>query len=83
MFKKEIWDKFTKFTFLEILKSPEGNEGDFEISKNERDNFFQNFTNKTCDSWFLVNHMWQSFQRAHKGKNYTKNSQSISINLIT
>ena len=26
MFKGEIWDKFTKFTFFEILKSPEGNE---------------------------------------------------------
>ena len=49
MFKGEIWDKFTKFTFFEILKSPEENEGDFEISKTERGNFFPNFTNKICD----------------------------------
>ena len=54
MFKREIWDKFTKFTFLEILKSPEGNEGDFEISKNERGKCFPNFTNKTCDSWLIT-----------------------------
>ena len=50
MFKGEIWDKFTKFTFFEILKSPEGNEGDFEISKNESGKFFADFMNKTCDS---------------------------------
>ena len=46
MFKKEIWVKFTEFIFFEILKSPEWNEGDFNISKNERGKISPNFTNK-------------------------------------
>ena len=39
MFKRKIWDKFTEFTFLKFC------EGDFKISKNERDKFSPNFTN--------------------------------------
>ena len=46
MLKKEIRDKFTEFTFLKFLKSPEWNEGDFKISENERGKFSPNFTNK-------------------------------------
>ena len=46
MFKKEIWEKFNEFTFFEILKSPESNEGEFKISKNEQGKFSPNFTNK-------------------------------------
>ena len=46
MFKKEIWEKFNEFTFFEILKSPEWNEGEFKISKNELGKFSPNFTNK-------------------------------------
>ena len=36
MFKREIWDKFTDFTFWNF---------DFKISKNERGKFSPNFTN--------------------------------------
>ena len=36
MFKREIWNKLTEFTFLEISKFQKMNEV----------NFFQNFTNK-------------------------------------
>ena len=55
MFKGEIWDKFTKFTFFEILKSPEGNEGDFEISKFQK-NFSQisRIKHVIPDSWLIT-----------------------------
>ena len=43
--KREIWDKFTEFTF-EILKSLECNERYFKMSEIERGNFSPNFTNK-------------------------------------
>ena len=55
MFKRENWDKFTEFTFLkfwilEILRSFDFLKilkfWDFKISKNERDKFSQNVTNK-------------------------------------
>ena len=73
MFKREIWDKLTKFTFLKFV----WNEGDFKISKINEVNFPQI---SRINMWFLVN--VTSSQRAHKGKNYTKNNQSISTNLI-
>ena len=38
MFIREIWDKFTEFTFLKFLN--------LKISKNERGEFSPNFTNK-------------------------------------
>ena len=37
MFKREMWDKFTEFTFLKYSK---------KFSKNERGKFSTNFTNK-------------------------------------
>ena len=57
MCKKEIWDKFTEFTFLKKKKkSPEWNERDFKISKMNEVNFPQI---SRINMWFLVNHMWQ------------------------
>ena len=44
LFRREIWDKFTEFTFFKfsILSTFQ----DFNISKNERGNFSPNFPNK-------------------------------------
>ena len=39
MFKREMWDKFTEFTFVKFRKF-------FKISKNEQGKFCPNFTNK-------------------------------------
>ena len=80
MFKKEIWDKFTESTFLKFWNLPSETK---EISK------FQKVTEELkkwihfpqisrINMWLLVNHMLQ----AHKGKSYTKITQSISTNLI-
>ena len=61
------------------MTSPEGNEGDLKISKNERDKFAPNFANK--DVVPGSSHVTNS-QRAHNAKNYKKINQSISTNLI-
>ena len=73
MFKREIWDKFTEFTFLKFLNLPSKTR---EISKfqNMRGKFSQNFTDKHVIPG--QSHV-TSPQRAHKGKNYTK---TININ---
>ena len=55
MFKREIWDKLTKFTFLKFV----WNEGDFKISKINEVNFPQI---SRINMWFLVNHMWQALK---------------------
>ena len=61
------------------INLPTEKEGDFKISKNERDKFFPNFTNKHV---ILTSSHVTSSQRDHKGKNYTQKNQSISTNLI-
>ena len=33
MFKRGIWDKFTKFTFFKLEKYPEYNKGDSKFQK--------------------------------------------------
>ena len=63
-------------SLFEILKSPEWNEEDFKIPKNEGGKFSPNFTNKHVIPG--QSHVTSS-QRAHKGKNYSK-KQSININ---
>ena len=68
MFIREICDKFSDWK-----------ERDFKISKNERGKFFTNFTNKHVIP--SSSHVTSS-PRDHKGKNYTKNNQSIWTNLI-
>ena len=70
MFKREIWDKFTEFTFL-IFEI----EGDFNVSENQRDRFCPNFISKHVIP--IYSHVTGA-QGAREGKNYTKNNQSVS-----
>ena len=80
MCKKEIWDKFTEFTFLKKKKKISRVKRErFQNFKNERGQFSPNFTNKHVIPG--KSHVTTS-QRAHKRKNYAKNNQSISANLI-
>ena len=82
IFKREIWDKFTEFTFLKwgrFQNDFDRNEGDFKISQNERDKYSPNFTNKHA---IPGESQVTSSQRAHKGKNYLKNNPSILATLI-
>ena len=75
MFKREIWDKFTEFTFLKFWNLPSET---CEVSKFQKMNEVNFPQISRINMWFLVNHMVTSSQRAHKGKNYTK-KQSINI----
>ena len=72
MFKKEIWDILTEFTFFEILK-------DFKISKMNKVDFPQI---SRINMPFLVNHMWQALKEHARVRIIQKNNQSISTNLI-
>ena len=65
MFKREIWDKFTEFTFLKFWNL---NIWDFKLSNNERGQFSPNFTIKHV---ILVNHMWQALKE-HAGVRITQ-----------
>ena len=46
MFKREIWDKFTEFTFLKFWNLPSETREISKFQKNERGKFSPNFTNK-------------------------------------
>ena len=59
MFKREILDKFTEFTFLKFWNLPSGTR---EISKFQKMNeaIFPQISQ--INMWFLVNHMWQALK---------------------
>ena len=76
MFKREIWNKFTEFTFLKFwnLKNLIS-----KFQKMSKVNFLQI---SRINMWFLVNHMWQALKEHTRVRITQKNNQSISTNLI-
>ena len=69
MFKREIWDNFTEFTFW-----------NFEISKFQKMNNVNFPQIPRINMWFLVNHIWQALKNYTRVRITQK--QSISTNLI-
>ena len=59
MFKREIWDKFTEFTFLKFWRCPSQTR---EISKFQEMNEVNFPQISRINMWFLVNHMWQALK---------------------
>ena len=59
MFKKEIWDKFTEFTFLKFWNLPSQTR---EISKFQKMNEVNFPQISRINMRFLVNHMWQALK---------------------
>ena len=57
MFKREIWNEFTEFTFLKFWNLPIETR---EISKFEKINEVNFSEISQIHMWFLVNHMWQA-----------------------
>ena len=53
MFKRQIWDKFTEFTFLSETR---------EISKFQKMNEINFSQISRINMWFLVNHIWQALK---------------------
>ena len=51
---------------------------DFKVSKNERDKFSQ-ISQININSWLIT---YDKLLKSTQGKNYAKNNQSISTNLI-
>ena len=58
MFKRGIWDKFTKFTFFKLEKYPEY-KGDSKFQKMNEVKFPQI---SQIRMWLPVNHMWQALK---------------------
>ena len=75
MFKREIWDKCTEFTFLKFWSFPSKTR---EISKFQKMNEVNFPQISRINMWFLVNHMLQAltcftreiskFQKSELGK---------------
>ena len=59
MFKREIWDKFTEFTFLKFWNLPSEIGEISKFQKMKEVNFPQILR---INMWFLVNHMWQALK---------------------
>ena len=59
MFKREIWDKFNEFTFLEFGNVPGETRVISKFQKMNDENFPQILRK---NMWFLVNHMWQALK---------------------
>ena len=60
MFKKEIWDKLTEFTFLKFWNLPSERR---EVSKFQKMNEVNFPQISRINIWFLVNHMWQALNK--------------------
>ena len=58
--------------------TPEQTTRDFKVSKNERDKFSQ-ISQININSWLIT---CDKLLKSTQGKNYAKNNQSISTNLI-
>ena len=74
IFKREIWDKLTEFTFLKFWN--------LKISKFQKMNGVNFPKISQINMWFLVNHMWQALTEHRRVRITHKNNQSISTNLI-
>ena len=59
MFKREICDKFTEFTFLKFWNLPSETR---EISKFQKINEVNFPQISRINMWFLVNHKWQALK---------------------
>ena len=59
MFKREIWDKLTEFTFLKFWNLHSETR---EISKFQEINNVNFPQISRVNMWFLFNHMWQDFK---------------------
>ena len=59
MFKREIWDKLTEFTFLKFRNLPSKT---MEIPKFQKMNVVNFPLNSRMNIWFLVNHMLQALK---------------------
>ena len=59
MFKREIWDKFTEFTFLKFWNLPSETR---EISKFQKMNEVNFPQISRVNMLFLDNHMWQALK---------------------
>ena len=75
MFKREIWDKFTEFTFSKFWNLPRFTREILKFRKMNEVNFPQI---SRVNMWFLVNLMWQALKE-HTRVRITQ-KQSISIN---
>ena len=75
MFKREIWEKFTEFTFLKFWNLPSETR---EISKFQKMNQVNFPQISRINMRLLVNHMWQS-PKEHTSVRITQ-KQSININ---
>ena len=60
MFKREIWDKFTKLTFLKFWNLPSEKR---EISKFQKLNEVNFSQISRMNIWFLVNHILQALKK--------------------
>ena len=68
MFKREIWDKFTKLTFLKFWNLPSEKR---EISKFHKLNEVNFSQISRMNIWFLVNHILQALKK-HTGVRITQ-----------
>ena len=75
MFKREIWDKFTKFTLLRFWNLLSETREISKFQKILEVNFPQISRIKM---WFLVNHMGQALKEHTRNKKHKKQSTNIS-----